>query len=104
MFLYLQKGDEIKLISKSASGLWRGCLDGKVGNFKFILVEEIPNKITSQSRPTSNLTSRRSSRSRTRTLEELLTRLNLPHLVQVFFIIYNVILIRLKVLLLQINY
>lgn len=40
-FVWEQKGDVIDIISKSPSGLWRGHLGGRVGHFKFILVEEI---------------------------------------------------------------
>ena len=83
IYLKLQKGDEINIISKNASGLWKGCVDGRVGNFKFILVEELTSRHAPRQRHPQRYHPRKTSRSRTRTLEELLTRLNLPHLVQV---------------------
>lgn len=75
------KGDIIDIISKNPSGLWKGCIDGRVGHFKFILVEEEVERPARRSRPWRGTTPRRG---RACTLEELLTRLHLGHLIQVF--------------------
>lgn len=77
----LQKDDIIDIIAKNPSGLWKGCVDGRVGHFKFILVEEEVERPARRHRPWRGTTPRRG---RARTLEELLTRLNLGHLIQVF--------------------
>lgn len=80
--LKFKKGDIIDIIAKNPSGMWKGCVEGRVGTFKFILVEE------EVERPARRSRGRRSSaairRGRSRTLEELLMRLNLSHLIQVF--------------------
>ncbi|XP_076056359.1 uncharacterized protein LOC143034309 [Oratosquilla oratoria] len=79
-----KKGDVIDIIAKNPSGLWKGCVGGRVGHFKFILVEE---EIEQQRAPRrSRVSSSRGTtrRGRSRTLEELLARLRLSHLVQVF--------------------
>lgn len=78
--LILQKGDTIDLIAKNPSGLWKGCVDGRVGHFKFILVEEEVERPVRKSRAWRGNTPRRG---RSRTLEELLNRLHLGHLIQV---------------------
>ncbi|XP_068228607.1 uncharacterized protein [Palaemon carinicauda] len=79
--LKFKKGDIIDIIAKNPSGLWKGCVDGRVGHFKFILVEEEVERPTRRSRPWRGSTPRRG---RACTLEELLTRLRLGHLIQVF--------------------
>lgn len=79
--LKFKKGDIIDIISKNPSGLWKGCIDGRVGHFKFILVEEEVERPARRSRPWRGTTPRRG---RACTLEELLTRLHLGHLIQVF--------------------
>lgn len=40
--MLLQKGDIIDVLSMNASGVWKGCINGRVGHFKFINVEVIP--------------------------------------------------------------
>ncbi|KAG7160781.1 SAM and SH3 domain-containing protein 3-like [Homarus americanus] len=79
--LKFKKGDVIDIIAKNPSGLWKGCVDGRVGHFKFILVEEEVERPARRSRAWRGTTPRRG---RARTLEELLTRLHLGHLIQVF--------------------
>lgn len=74
-----QKGDLIEIIAKNPSGLWKGCVDGRVGHFKFILVEEEVERPARRSRGRGTTP----RRGRSRTLEELLTRLHLSHLIQV---------------------
>ncbi|XP_069168436.1 uncharacterized protein [Procambarus clarkii] len=79
--LKFKKGDIIDIIAKNPSGLWKGCVDGRVGHFKFILVEEEVERPARRSRAWRGTTPRRG---RARTLEEILTRLHLGHLIQVF--------------------
>lgn len=81
--LKFKKGDTIDIIAKNPSGLWKGCVDGRVGHFKFILVEEEVERPVRKSRAGRGTTPRRG---RSRTLEELLTRLHLSHLIQVFML------------------
>lgn len=38
----MQKGDIIDVLSMNASGVWKGCHNGRVGHFKFINVEVMP--------------------------------------------------------------
>ncbi|KAL0994369.1 hypothetical protein UPYG_G00121250 [Umbra pygmaea] len=73
--LKLKVGDVIEIISKPPMGIWTGLLNNKVGNFKFIYVDLIEEKV-----PDPHLkmrTHRRSRRPRPKTLQELLERLNL---------------------------
>nr|XP_055052752.1 SAM domain-containing protein SAMSN-1a isoform X1 [Misgurnus anguillicaudatus] len=42
--LKLKVGDIIDIISKSPMGIWTGLLNNKVGNFKFIYVDVLPDK------------------------------------------------------------
>ncbi|KAG0722009.1 SAM and SH3 domain-containing protein 1 [Chionoecetes opilio] len=81
--LKFKKGDTIDIIAKNPSGLWKGCVDGRVGHFKFILVEEEVERPVRKTRAGRGTTPRRG---RSRTLEELLTRLHLGHLIQVFML------------------
>ncbi len=39
-----QRGDLIEIISMNPSGLWKGKCESRVGNFKFINVEILPEK------------------------------------------------------------
>lgn len=55
-------------------------MDGRVGHFKFIQVEEEVERPVRKSRARRGTTPRRG---RSRTLEELLNRLHLGHLIQV---------------------
>jgi len=80
--LKFKKGDIIEIITKNPSGLWKGCVEGRVGTFKFILVEEEVERPARRARGWRSNTATR--RGRSRTLEELLTRLKLSHLIQVF--------------------
>ena len=43
---FLQRGDTIDIISMNPSGLWRGKSQGRVGHFKFINVELLPDRNT----------------------------------------------------------
>ena len=46
MTCFLQRGDIIDIISMNPSGLWRGKSQGRVGHFKFINVELLPDRNT----------------------------------------------------------
>ncbi|KAK1169308.1 SAM domain-containing protein SAMSN-1-like [Acipenser oxyrinchus oxyrinchus] len=74
--LKLKKGDVIEIISKPPMGTWTGMLHNKVGSFKFIYVDVIPQKEEVEQerkiRP-----HRRSRRPRPKTLLEMLERLDL---------------------------
>uniref|UniRef100_A0A2K6P1C0 SAM and SH3 domain containing 3 n=1 Tax=Rhinopithecus roxellana TaxID=61622 RepID=A0A2K6P1C0_RHIRO len=73
--LKLQKGDVIQIIEKPPVGTWLGLLNGKVGSFKFIYVDVLPEEAVGHARP-----SRRQSkgkRPKPKTLHELLERIGL---------------------------
>lgn len=72
--LKLQKGDIIQIIAKPPVGTWTGLLNNKMGSFKFIYVDVIPDDPV----PVLKSCSRsRSKRPKLKTLEELLERMNL---------------------------
>ncbi|XP_060105366.1 SAM and SH3 domain-containing protein 3 [Heteronotia binoei] len=72
--LKLQKGDVIHIIAKPPVGTWMGLLNNKMGSFKFIYVDIIPDAPA----PVLKSCSRsRSKRPKPKTLEELLERMNL---------------------------
>nr|XP_020660303.1 SAM and SH3 domain-containing protein 3 [Pogona vitticeps] len=72
--LKLQKGDVIHIIAKPPVGTWTGLLNNKVGSFKFIYVNVIPEEPA----PVAKSCSRsRSKRPKPKTLHELLERINL---------------------------
>ncbi|KAL7848312.1 hypothetical protein AOLI_G00230300 [Acnodon oligacanthus] len=75
--LKLKVGDLIDIISKPPMGIWTGMLNGKVGNFKFIYVDVLPEEPVPMQRMRTN---RKSRRPRPKTLQELLERLNLEDL------------------------
>ncbi|XP_038603975.1 SAM and SH3 domain-containing protein 3 isoform X1 [Tachyglossus aculeatus] len=70
--LKLQKGDFIQIIEKPPVGTWMGLLNGKVGSFKFIYVDIVPEEVTParKSRQPS-----KSKRPKPKTLHELLERI-----------------------------
>lgn len=69
-----QKGDIIGIIEKPPVGTWTGLLNNKVGSFKFIYVDVIPEEAapTRKSRGQG-----KSKRLKPKTLHELLERINL---------------------------
>ncbi|XP_051486178.1 SAM and SH3 domain-containing protein 3 isoform X3 [Apus apus] len=72
--LKLRKGDIIGIIEKPPMGTWTGLLNNRVGSFKFIYVDVIPEE------PLPARKSRGSSKSKRlkpKTLHELLERINL---------------------------
>ncbi|KOB73481.1 Uncharacterized protein OBRU01_10628, partial [Operophtera brumata] len=73
------KGDIIEVINMNASGIWRGVLNNKVGNFKFATVEVLSERETVRSRNTKWCKSReRLWEQRPRSVEDLLRRIDLP--------------------------
>ncbi|XP_074738627.1 SAM and SH3 domain-containing protein 3 isoform X3 [Strix uralensis] len=72
--LKLRKGDIIGIIEKPPMGTWTGLLNNRVGSFKFIYVDVIPEETapTRKSRGSS-----KSKRLKPKTLHELLERINL---------------------------
>ncbi|XP_034149401.1 SAM domain-containing protein SAMSN-1b isoform X2 [Esox lucius] len=73
--LKLKVGDVIEIISKPPMGTWTGVLNNKVGNFKFIYVDLIEEKVPEP--PQKMRTHRRSRRPQAKTVQELLERLHL---------------------------
>ncbi|XP_053931582.1 SAM and SH3 domain-containing protein 3 isoform X3 [Cuculus canorus] len=72
--LKLRKGDIIGIIEKPPAGTWTGLLNNRVGSFKFIYVDIIPEE-TAPVRKSRG--SSKSKRLKPKTLHELLERINL---------------------------
>ncbi|CAI9579263.1 unnamed protein product [Staurois parvus] len=72
--LKLRVGDIINIIEKPPVGTWTGMLNNKVGSFKFIYVEILPQETET---PKKVRTHRRSKKSQPKTLKELLDRINM---------------------------
>lgn len=69
-----QKGDIIGIIEKPPVGTWTGLLNNRVGSFKFIYVDVIPEE-TAPARKSRGPS--KSKRLKPKTLHELLERINL---------------------------
>ncbi|KFV80236.1 SAM and SH3 domain-containing protein 3, partial [Struthio camelus australis] len=69
-----QKGDIIGIIEKPPVGTWTGLLNNKVGSFKFIYVDVIPEETTPARKSRGHS---KSKRPKPKTLHELLERINL---------------------------
>ncbi|KAM5146859.1 SAM and SH3 domain-containing protein 3 [Mantella aurantiaca] len=72
--LKLRVGDVIRIIEKPPVGTWTGILNNKLGSFKFIYVEILPEETET---PRKVRTHRRSKKSQPKTLTELLERINM---------------------------
>ncbi|KAM9269705.1 SAM and SH3 domain-containing protein 3 [Cariama cristata] len=72
--LKLRKGDVIGIIEKPPAGTWTGLLNNRVGSFKFIYVDIIPEE-TAPARKSRG--PGKSKRLKPKTLHELLERINL---------------------------
>uniref|UniRef100_A0A8C5U034 SAM and SH3 domain containing 3 n=1 Tax=Malurus cyaneus samueli TaxID=2593467 RepID=A0A8C5U034_9PASS len=72
--LKLRKGDIIGIIEKPPMGTWTGLLNNRVGSFKFIYVDVIPEETVPARRSRG---SSRNKRLKPKTLHELLERINL---------------------------
>ncbi|KFV74728.1 SAM and SH3 domain-containing protein 3, partial [Dryobates pubescens] len=72
--LKLRKGDIIGIIEKPPVGTWTGLLHNRVGSFKFIYVDVLPEETAPARRSRG---SGKSKRLKPKTLHELLERINL---------------------------
>ncbi|XP_041653003.1 SAM and SH3 domain-containing protein 3 [Cheilinus undulatus] len=77
--LKLQKGDIIHIIEKPPVGTWTGKLNNKVGSFKFIYVNLLPDESPPTRRRRCNSKSNK-DKSRPKTLEEVLDSMGLNEL------------------------
>ncbi|XP_042349656.1 SAM and SH3 domain-containing protein 3 [Plectropomus leopardus] len=77
--LKLQKGDIIHIIEKPPVGTWTGKLNNKVGSFKFIYVNLLPDESPPARRRRCNSKNSR-SKSKPKTLEEVLDSIGLNDL------------------------
>ncbi|XP_075395414.1 SAM and SH3 domain-containing protein 3 [Tenrec ecaudatus] len=73
--LKLQKGDIIQIIEKPPVGTWLGLLNGRLGSFKFIYVDVLPEESVSPARPSRSKS--KGKRPKPKTLHELLERIGL---------------------------
>ncbi|XP_071313606.1 SAM and SH3 domain-containing protein 3 isoform X2 [Trachinotus anak] len=79
--LKLQKGDIIYIIEKPPVGTWTGKLNNKVGSFKFIYVNLLPDESPpARRRRCNSKTQRARSKSKPKTLEEVLDTIGLTEL------------------------
>ncbi|XP_078116430.1 SAM and SH3 domain-containing protein 3 [Sander vitreus] len=77
--LKLQKGDIIYIIEKPPVGTWTGKLNNKMGSFKFIYVNLLPDESPPARRRRCN-SKNRHSKSKPKTLEEVLDSIGLTEL------------------------
>ncbi|XP_077464730.1 SAM and SH3 domain-containing protein 3 isoform X2 [Stigmatopora argus] len=77
--LKLQKGDIIQIIEKPPVGIWTGKLNNKVGSFKFIYVNLLPDESPPVRRPRCD-SKTNTSKSKAANLEDLLDVIGLPEL------------------------
>ncbi|XP_040904550.1 SAM and SH3 domain-containing protein 3 isoform X2 [Toxotes jaculatrix] len=77
--LKLQKGDIIHIIEKPPAGTWTGKLNNKVGSFKFIYVNLLPDETPPTRRRRCNSKTHR-AKSKPKTLEEVLDSIGLTEL------------------------
>ncbi|XP_035525815.1 SAM and SH3 domain-containing protein 3 [Morone saxatilis] len=77
--LKLQKGDIIYIIEKPPVGTWTGKLNNKVGSFKFIYVNLLPDESPPARRRRQNSKTHR-TKSKPKTLEEVLDSIGLTEL------------------------
>ncbi|XP_051520824.1 SAM domain-containing protein SAMSN-1a [Myxocyprinus asiaticus] len=75
--LKLKVGDIISIVSKPPMGIWTGMLNGKVGNFKFIYVDVLPEKEEEEKEAPKIRPVKVCRKPRPNTLLELLERLHL---------------------------
>ncbi|XP_074004180.1 SAM and SH3 domain-containing protein 3 [Numenius arquata] len=72
--LKLRKGDIIGIIEKPPVGTWTGLLNNRVGSFKFIYVDVLPEEAAPARKSRGSV---KSKRPKPKTLHELLERINL---------------------------
>ncbi|XP_039621993.1 SAM and SH3 domain-containing protein 3 [Polypterus senegalus] len=76
--LKLRKGDIIKIIEKPPVGTWTGMLNNKVGSFKFIYVDILPEESTPPRRKRCHS---KNKKLKPKTLEEVLENINLTEVI-----------------------
>lgn len=76
-----QKGDIIEVMSMNASGIWRGRSHGRVGHFKFIHVEVLPDQRCTNN---ANQMNRPGNNAIPTSVEDLLMRIGLKEYTSVF--------------------
>ncbi|XP_031637595.1 SAM and SH3 domain-containing protein 3-like, partial [Contarinia nasturtii] len=79
--LRFMKGDLIEVISMNASGIWRGRCHGRLGHFKFINVEVLPDQRCANN---VNTISRGGNNGIPTSVEDLLVRIGLKEYTSVF--------------------
>ena len=82
LLFILQRGDTIDIIAMNPSGLWRGRCQGRIGHFKFINVELLPDRhiFRSSEQRQKSATSQKMQNSQDgppKTVEDLLKRIGL---------------------------
>lgn len=77
----MQKGDLIEVISMNASGIWRGRCHSRIGHFKFINVEVLPEQ---RCRNNINALNRNANNAGPVSVEDLLIRIGLKEYTSVF--------------------
>lgn len=78
----MQKGDIVEVMSMNASGIWRGRCHGRVGHFKFINVEVLPEQRCRNIVMTAN--NRNAANGAPKSVEDLLQRIGLKEYTSVF--------------------
>ena len=101
MFIFKQRGDTIDIIAMNPSGLWRGRCQGRIGHFKFINVELLPDRhvLRSSEQRKKSVTSQKMQNSQDgppKTVEDLLKRIGLE--VHTFFFLLGAIFLLRKVI------
>ncbi|CAH1799687.1 unnamed protein product [Owenia fusiformis] len=87
--LTLKRGDVINIISMSPTGTWKGVCGNKMGHFKFINVDLLPNhtpRHIRRQRQRKSSPAKASKRIKPKTVDDLLQRLGLEHLRGVFLL------------------
>ncbi|XP_071112512.1 SAM and SH3 domain-containing protein 1-like [Haliotis cracherodii] len=85
-FLPLKRGDVVNIISMGHSGIWRGVLNGRVGNFKFAHVDVLGDDWLRTQRKEKQLRRHNSRKSKPKSVEELMQRIGLEHLTSLFML------------------
>lgn len=84
LFSPFQKGDIIDVLSMNASGIWRGFCNGRIGHFKFIDVEILPDRPTKGSVISNGKGRQTNGGNGPSSVEDLLMRIGLKEYTSVF--------------------
>uniref|UniRef100_A0A336MS42 CSON006226 protein n=1 Tax=Culicoides sonorensis TaxID=179676 RepID=A0A336MS42_CULSO len=82
--LKFKKGDVIDVLSMNASGIWRGFCNGRIGHFKFIDVEILPDRPTKGSVISNGKGRQTNGGNGPSSVEDLLIRIGLKEYTSVF--------------------